>query len=163
MDWAQAGQAIINYLIYVSPPVVGAVSGVLLGGYFVQRYWVRKANESALIEYLSKELHDLVDETLEYWSIDCSGSGAEADRNRQQARKLEQKLKGAIKNLGSVLNHYSARYCPKQDFTPLLVELSDACTGGTFEQAKRPADPHRYLSVINTSHRVRAMLFERRV
>ena len=152
-------KAIRDFSYHVSPPVVG----VILGGMIVQRYWVRKANEGAMIEYLSDELSDLVDETLEYWSLDCSGTGARTDKFRQEARKLEPKIKGAIKNLSSVLMQYSKRYCKKNDFTILMVEVTDACTGGQFEVAKRPADPHRFLSVVNTTHRVRSQLFERRI
>src|SRR5262245_43779529 len=89
--WAQASvdtlysvlRHVGNYLIYLSPPIVG----VLVGGFIVQRYWVRKSNESALIEYLTKELNDLVDETLEYWSIDCSAGNGVAER-RRTARQL---------------------------------------------------------------------------
>ena len=148
-----------NYLIYWSPSVVG----VLVGGFIIQRYWVRKANESALIEYLTKELSDLVDETLDYWSLDCSGTDKLGDQNRQQARKLEQKIKGAIKNLNSVLRQYSERYCKNINFTDLMAEVSESCTGGKFEVKKRPADPERYLHIVNATHRVRSKLFERRV
>jgi len=159
-----------KYLIYWSPSVVG----VLVGGFLVQRYWVRKANESALIEYLTKELNDLVDETLEYWSLDCSGSKEGVGERRDQARMLEQQIKGAIKNLSTVLEAYGDRYCARfsflglrigqtVDFAKLMCEVNDACTGGQFESAKRPPDGARFLSIINTTHRVRWKLLKRRV
>lgn len=154
-----------NYLVYISPPTVGALTGVLLGGIMVQRYWVKKSNESLIIEYLAKELSDLVDETLEYWSLDCQDTAGKPEENRQQARKLEQKMKGAIKNLHSMLRQYSERYRKRgqADFTSLMAEVNDACTGGDFEGAKRPPDRDRFLVVVNATHRVRWQLLQRRV
>jgi hypothetical protein len=148
-----------NLIVYWSPSLVG----VLVGGFIVQRYWVRKANESAIIDYLTKELSDLVDETLEYWSLDCAGTTRRAELNRLEARRLEPKIKGAIKSINSVLRHYCRRYCSDVDFDPLMVEVNDACTGGNFEVSRRAADPHRFLTVVNATHRVREHLFERRV
>ena len=146
--------AIWNYVIYVSPPIMG----VIFGGLVIQRYWVSRANESTLIEYFAKELADLVDETLEYWSLDCR-----KDDERRKARMLEQRIKGDIKNLNSGLGRYALRYCKKVDFTPLMCAVNDACTGGTFETAKRIPDHQRYLAVVNATHRVRWQLFMRRV
>jgi hypothetical protein len=152
-----------DYVIYVSPQLVG----VIVGGLLIQRYWVQKANESSVIEYLTKELSDLVDETLEYWSIDCSTGDGVAER-RREARRLEAKMKGAIHNINSVLGHYANRYCSrsyrkKVDFSALMAEVNNACTGGTFEVAKRPADASRGWAVVNTIHKVKSQLLERRV
>jgi len=137
--------------------------GVLVGGFLVQKYWAMKSTESSLIDYLTKELNDLADETLEYWSLDCSGTGKASDEIRQDARKLEQKIKGAIKSINSTLDQYGGRYCKKVDFTPLMVEISDACTSGQFEEVNRPADRTRFLTVVNATQRVKAELFKRRV
>jgi hypothetical protein len=149
-----------DYLIYISPPVAGVIVGALI----IQRYWVSRANESTLIAYLTKELTDLVDETLEYWSLDCSGDKKSDEENRQRAKVLEQRIKGDIKNLTASLIQYSKRYCKSADFTLLMAEVSDACTGATFETlAKRGPDPGRYLTVVNAAHRVRWLLFSRLV
>jgi hypothetical protein len=149
-----------DYLMYVSPPVVG----VIVGGVVIQRYWISRANESTLIKYLAKELDDLVDETLEYWSLDCSGDKKIDEENRQRARMLEQRIKGAIRNLNAALIRYSRRYCKNVDFTSLMVEVSDACTGDEFETVtKRGPDRGRYLTVVNAAHHVRWQLFARLV
>lgn len=84
MDIGKVAHGALDYLIYVLPQIVGAIVGVIIGGIIVQRYWVRKANEAALIEYLITELTDLVDETLDYWSLDCTGTGSGAADNRRQ-------------------------------------------------------------------------------
>lgn len=150
-----------SYLVYVSPQVVG----VLVGGFLVQRYWAKKSNESAIIEYLSKQLSDLVEDTLEYWTLDCGGTTKRSENSRHLARKLEPKLVGAIKNINSNLGQYCNKYCKKKkdDFDLLMVDVSDACTGGKFGVAKRAPDPDRFLYVVNTTHRLRWQLLKRRV
>src|SRR5688500_17692004 len=95
-----------TFVYHVSPSILG----VVIAGFVFQRYWVRKANESVLIEYIAKELNDLVDETLEYWSMDCSGTGKEAEQNRLVARRLSAKIKAASHNLTAVLRSYSEKY-----------------------------------------------------
>jgi len=154
---------IVNFGIYLAPQIVGSLVGVIVGGVIVQRYWMSRANEATLINYLTKELDDVVDETLLYWSLDCSGDTKKDEETRQQARMLEQKIKGALHNLGSVLADYSQRYCKHVNFTKLMADVHDACMGGTFEGVKRPPDRGRYLKVVNTTHHVRAELFNRRV
>ena len=149
--WAKIG----DFLYHIAPAIIG----VVLGAFLVQWYWVSRANESALIEYFTEELTDLVDETTEYWSLDCRTS----EENRQRARMLEQRIKASIKNLNSSLGQYSRRYCKKVDFTSLMGEVNDACTGGTFETAKRAPDPARFSSVVNATHRIRWQLLQRRV
>jgi hypothetical protein len=129
----------------------------------VQRYWISRANEAILIEYFSKELTDLADKSLEYWTLGYKAKTKEDEETRRKAQLLEQKIKGAIKNLYSALTRYSKRYCKRVDFTPLVGEINEACTGGFFEAGERDPDRHRYLSVINTTHRLRWALFERRV
>jgi hypothetical protein len=161
MDIGAGLKHVGNFVIYLSPSIVG----VFVGGFLVQRYWAKKANESNLIEYLTKELNDLVDETLEYWSIDCSGTAQKADAERKSARKLEAKIKGAVKNLNSVISHYSERYCKKKKdfFTALMGEVNDACTGGEFEVKDRAPEAHRFLTIVNATTRVRVELLRRRV
>lgn len=152
-------KAIGVFLYHIAPAIVG----VLFGGWLVQRHWIRKANESSIIEYLAEELNDLVDDTLLYWSLDCSGTGKEAEAARKQAVQLAAKIKAGSHNLNVVLRSYSEKYCKKISFTSLWEEVHDACTGGNFESANRGADPHRFARVVNSTHRVRWQLFERRV
>lgn len=155
--WMAAG--IGDFFNHLAPTLLG----VLLGGYLVQKYWISRANEAALMDYFSKELSELVNETLEYWSLDYSTDSKKDAENRQQARRLEQKIKGSLNNLNRALQAYSKRYCSKTDFTPLVADLHQACTAGTFEAASRGSDPARYLAVVNAAHQVRWKLFERRI
>lgn len=159
-DWTlTALNAVGNFAYHVSP----AVAGVIVGGWIIQRYWVKKSNEAAIVDYIVRELSDLVDDTLLYWSIDCSGTGTKADADRKQATQLAAQIKAASHNLNAVLRSYCNRYCARDSFDTLWSEVHDACTGGEFEVAKRPADPHRYSRVVSSTHRIRWRLYERRV
>jgi hypothetical protein len=44
-----------------------------------------------------------------------------------------------------------------------MAEVLDACTAGDFDVGKRAPDPHRFMRVVNSTHRVRWKLFERRI
>ena len=140
-----------GFLYHISPALVT----VTLGGFILQRFFVSRANEASLIDYLLKELDGLRSDALEYWNLDCKNGGTEC---KDKAQILEQKLKGAIRCLSSDLDHYSKRYRKKADFRSLMVEVSDACTGGDFESVKRTCDRQRYLMVVNTINRVKTEL-----
>lgn len=141
------------FLRFVSPQVIG----VLIAGLIFQRYFVARSNECAFIDYLVKELDALRNDAVEYWSLEVNV------KNREKARLLEAKVKGAIKSLNSELRSYSQRYDQKSDFTSLMAEVSDACTGGEFEAAARNPDTGRYLSVVNSLHRVKWSLIRRKL
>ena len=145
---------ILGFLYYIAPQVLG----VILGGWIFQRYWVARTNESALIDHLAKELDELRNDCLHYWNLDLK-----TKENRAEGRILEQKIKGGIRNLNSELRKYSERYCKRTNFEPLMMEVADACTGGTFEGANRPPDLGRYLTVVNTIHHVRWELMKRKL
>jgi hypothetical protein len=140
-----------DFLYHISPALVT----VVVGGFILQRFFVSRANEAALIDYFMKELDSLRADSLEYWNLDCKAGGPEC---REKAAILEQKMKGAIKSLSKELNQYSKHYRKKIDFVALMVEVSDACTGGEFESIKRTRDRGRYLMVVNAIHRVKAEL-----
>ncbi|HEV7301821.1 MAG TPA: hypothetical protein VGN72_20970 [Tepidisphaeraceae bacterium] len=145
--------------------VAPVVTGVVLGGILVQRYWVRKSNEASLIQYLTDQIHRLVDETLEYWSIDCSKGVTGVAENRIEAKKLAQKVKSTSQNLNGALSMYSAKYAAKKspEYIQLMADLHDACTNGNFEVEIRGADYHRFLHVVNAAHKLRFELNNRKL
>jgi len=145
---------ILDFLYHISPELIA----VILGGIFIQLFFVRRANEAELINFLIKELDELRTDALEYWNLDCS----KLDQ-KPRARILEQKIKGAFKSLASDLNHYSSRYHKKLEHEKLMSEVADACTGGQFEGATRPSEPARYIMVINTINRIKSELMRRKL
>ena len=142
-----------DFLYHIAPQVLG----VLIAGLIFQRYFVARANECALIDYLVKGLDDLCCHAMEYWSMEVNA------KNKDKARYLEARVKGSVKSLTSELRCYSQRYAKKIDFAPLMAEVLDACTNGQFEAATRPADSARPLTVVNSIHRVKWELMKRKL
>lgn len=144
-----------GFLYHISPQLIA----VLIGGLILQKFFVSRSNEAALIDRLIVELNELRSDALEYWNLDCTkGDKGEKDEKRDRARLLEQKIKGAVQGLTSDLRYYSRRYRRNTDFPPLMVEVADACTGGQFESANKIAETSRYLTVVNAINRVKSEL-----
>ena len=143
----------IELIRVVGPPLIT----ILLGGFILQRFFVSKANQSAFIDLLDNELCDLRSDCLEYWAL-----LAKSSEEKQRAQLLAQKIKGGIKSIGVNIRHYSNRYCKNKynAFNELVVELSDACTGGDFESSRRKPDNSRPMVIINTISHIRAELFK---
>jgi hypothetical protein len=146
-------ESLAAFLYHISPQVIG----VIIGGLIFQRYFVSRANECALIDYLIRGLDDLRADALEYWSTENT------KQNREKVRVMEQKIKGAIKGLTSELRSYCDRYCKKFDYAHLMQEVSESCTGGLFESEKRKPESARYLLVVNSLHRVKWELMRRKL
>lgn len=158
---------IVTALSPMAPPVAGAIVGALISGaitrWVVQRHWVRRTSESALIDSLMRDLDAVVEKTLEYWSLDYRGDTKKDRETCEKARGLAAQIKAAIYKLQVALRQYSERYCRHVDFVGLMGEVQDACTNGDFDSARRGPDHGRYKIVVNATTRVRSALFERRV
>lgn len=124
---------------------------VAFGAYILQRYFVSKANEALFIDTLFDELNELKENSLEYWSI---------DRLYPNPRSviLENKMKGAIRSISSDIR-FLGQKTNTDEFRNCLMEVSDACTGGSFESTPAgPPDPSRYLLVVNAVSRLKSEL-----
>jgi hypothetical protein len=133
---------------------------VLLGALIIQRYFVSRSNQAALIDLLIRELDGLRDDSLSYWSLH---NATKDDVNKQEV--FAARLKGTIRSLSGDLDYYCDRYCKKRksEFTRILGEICDACTGGSFESQSHPKDCGRYLTVVNTINRLRSELFKQKI
>jgi len=133
---------------------------VFLGALIIQRYFVSRSNQASFIDLMVRELDGLRDDSLEYWTLH---SDSEDGKNREAI--LAQKIKGAIKCLSADMHYFCDRYCKgdKSKVDELLMEISDACTGGTFESSPKPTDSGRYLLVVNAINRTRSELFKRKI
>jgi len=151
--WTQFALWIGPFLYHVSPALVT----VALGAFAVQRFFVRKSNESALIDTYLEALESIASDALEYWNTDATA------KNQKECRRLEQRLVGNIRTLAVDLERYAARYCKKKKFAALMVEITDACTGGAFQTANRVADTGRYMLVLNSINRVKTELLAQKL
>lgn len=147
---------ILKFFHHILPALVT----VGLGAFVVQKFFTSRANEASLIDLLVERLDSIQSDSIEYWTLP-TGSG---DENRKQ-QILAQKIKGSIKSIDSEIRFFCERYCPekKDDVANLVAEISDACTGGSFETTDRQVEPSRYLFVVNSIHRLRSELFKRKL
>ena len=146
--------AIGRFIYHIAP----ALLSVLLGGLFVQRFFISRTNEAEFIDDLISRLSDLQNDALEYWNND---RGSHDKRDRSDL--LEQKIKGAIKSLAADFEYYSQRYCRHNEFTQEMSDLADACTGGNFESQVRKSESGRYIFVVNAVNKLRSHLLRRKM
>lgn len=155
---------ISDFLWHVAPAFTGALTAAIISGWFLQNYFVARANEAAFIDFLIEQLDQLRADGFEYWMLDVrEGSSAEKKKLKQLGRCLEVKLKGAVKSVTAALGDFKAKYECKTDFDGLMMDVSDACTGGNFESDERPSDPSRNMVIINAINRVKSELLRRKV
>lgn len=147
---------LLDIFYYILPSLVT----VGVGAFLIQKFFTSRANEAALIDLLVEQLDTIKADSIEYWNLP-GGS----EENNRKSQILAQKIKGSIKSIGSDLRFYCDRYClaKKEEIAHLIAEVSDACTGGTFESTNRQIEPARYLFVINSIHRLRSELFRRKL
>jgi len=136
-----------------------ALVTVGLGGCLLQRFFVGKANEASLIDRVISDMDMLLDDAIEYWNII-----PDSDENMKRDRILSQKIKGRIRCADVLLQHYSSRYKDMQsNLRSLMMDVSEACTGGQFESATRREDIPRFLKIYNSINQVKIELLRRKL
>lgn len=162
-DWAKL----------IIPPLLT----VSLGGFLVQRFFVRRANQAAFIDHLIEELVELRNESLDYWSKST------ADDNRAEIKQLEGRMKGRIHSLVADLNYFRSaaeplrlkvakkigawmpvclkRFLPDGEaptYVVSMLEVYDACTGDGFESEPHLEDATKYFSICSKISTVKSEL-----
>jgi hypothetical protein len=126
------------------------LTAITISGLLIQRFFVRKANASAFVDVIFKELQSLRSDAFAYWSV------VDADKDAL----LEAQLKGYIQTIFSDVEYYCMRYKIKEDTNQVLVNLcvslADAVTGDDFEQANRKASTAKYLQILNIINKIRS-------
>jgi len=150
----------MNAYLKISEIIVPPLITVGLGAFVAQRFFVSRANEGAMVDFMVGELRELQNDSLEYWTL-----SADSTENKQRQTVLAQKIKGMIKSLSADCNYYCDRYCKYKlgELQSLLVEVSDACTGGDFESVRKKVDTGRYILIVNAINRVKSELHRRKL
>lgn len=146
----------VEILRIILPPLIT----VVLGAFVAQRFFVSRANEAAMVDFMVRELHELRKDALEYWTL-----STDSPENKQRQIVLAQKIKGMIKSLSADSNYYCDRYCKFKsgELQSLLVEVADACTGGDFETVSKKVDTGRYILIVNAINRVKSEFHRRKL
>lgn len=136
--------------------VAGPLFAVLIGGYFLQKFFASRSNEAEYIDFLEERLADLRKEAFAYWKLPQGSIKADAQAQR---------LKGDILSLYCDVLYYTKRYYPKEEclFGEALFKITDACTGGDFESTNRNPEPGRYLTITTAINELKSMLFQRKM
>jgi len=150
----------MDAVLEISRIIVPPLITVGLGAYVAQRFFVSRANEAAMVDFMIKELHELQNDSLEYWT-----HAPDSPENKQRQIVLSQKIKGMIKSLSADSTYYCGRYCKQKtvELQGLLVDVADACTGGDFEGVDRKIDTGRYILVVNAINRVKSEFHRRKI
>jgi hypothetical protein len=150
----------MDAVLEISRIIVPPLITVGLGAYVAQRFFVSRANEGAMVDFMVRDLRELQSDALEYWTL-----AADTPENKQRQIILAQKIKGMIKSLSADSNYYCARYCKCKsgELQNLLVEVADACTGGEFESVRKKIDTGRYILIVNAINRVKSELHRRKL
>jgi hypothetical protein len=155
--------------------ITPSLTTVVVGGFFIQRFFVRRANQAAFIDHIVKELGELRDNSLEYWACTLTAE------NRDDVKLLEAKIKGRVQSLMSDLNYFRHLHKPcyqrlrkwfcrtfrsneagQTDDGPsyivAMLNVYDACTGGDFETDQHNADATKHLSICSSISKVKSEL-----
>jgi len=143
-----------EFLYHISPDVIA----IVIGGFFFQLWFTKRANQSESINYLIEGFDELKADALEYWNLDGAVPG-----ELRKARLLEQKIKGTTRSLATDLKNYQTRYKTEMNHEELMMDVIDACTGGSLEGNERKHDEGRYILISNTINRVRTALIKHKM
>jgi hypothetical protein len=133
---------------------------VILGGVFIQRLFLRRANAASYVDAIIGSANELQAAAVEYWNI---------PGGNKNCPQLAQKIKALISQVGSDLDGFCVKYgsgfgkachCKKAKITfeLLMTEIIDATSGGDFEVRKRRADRSRYLTIVNSVNALKSEL-----
>lgn len=131
---------------------------VLVGGFFLQKYFVKRANESALIDSIMRTLDEIREDSLQYWFSDSAGKNA-------NPKLLAQRIKGNLRTVYSMIQIYSDRYFSKhkEELETFVSKIFELTTSGNFESEKRESKPDNYIRITNTTNEIRKLLLHRKL
>jgi hypothetical protein len=148
-----ACELILAWLYHVSPALIA----VTAGAFGVNRFFIRRANAAALGDRICADLKNLSEDLLAYWSY-----YSDEPKAYFKSQVLAQKIKGALQATGRDLRCFAEQYHPaiKSEIERLMIELTDAATGGSFETKSPVFNPEKYLVIVNRVGAIRSILLK---
>lgn len=120
-----------------------------VGTFWLNRFFVSRANLAALVERVCDALDALKDDCAEYWSVPYS------DDRSSELTVLEAQIKGRMQQISALVDLIQSKRPELSDqVRVLLVDLHDACTGGEFESKQRQADRGRFMRVVRIIYKI---------
>jgi hypothetical protein len=118
-------------------PYIVLVISLLIGSYLLPRHFQTRSQRNKAVDDLKKAFDALKSTCIEYWSVSVTKD------NRVEIQTTEQKLKAELKSLDRQVQDLCKTPQHKTEVQKFMVDVMDACTGGKFEAARRPADSTR--------------------
>ena len=144
---------LLNFLHHVAPALL-----ILGGGFFLQRHFTKRANESALIDSIMRTLDEIREDSLQYCFPNSDG------KNINQ-KLLDQRVKGNLRTVSSMIeiftNHYFCKY--KEELETSVSRIFELTTSGNFESEKRESNPKNYIRITNTTNEICKLLLHRKL
>ena len=146
--------SILQFLHHIAPALVI----VLGGGFFLQWYFAKRSNESALIDSILQRLDEIQNDSLQYCFPDWVGKNANPEL-------LDQRVKGNLRTVYSMIQIYSDRYFSKhkEELETFVSKIFELTTSGNFESEERESNPKNYIRITNTTNEIRKLLLHRKL
>lgn len=149
--------SILQFLHHIAPALVI----VLGGGFFLQWYFAKRSNESALIDSIMRTLDEIREDSLLYWFSDSAGKN-------ENPKLLAQQIKGNLKTVYSMIQIYSDRYFSKheEELETFVSRIFELTTSGNFESEKsekRESNPNNYIRITNATNEIRKLLLHKKL
>ena len=146
--------SILQFLHHIAPALVI----VLGGGFFLQRHFARRSNESVLIDSILQRLDEIRNDSLQYCFPDWVGKNA-------NPKLLDQRIKSNLRTVSSMLEIFTNRYFSKhrEELETFVSRIFELTTSGNFESEKREANPNNYIRITNATNEIRKLLLHRKL
>ena len=156
---------------------VPPLTTVLVGGFFLQRFFVGRANQAAFVDHMIDELGELRSDALDYWARPLT------PETRDAIKQLEARIKGRVHSLVSDLNFFRNSRRPiyrrvwkwirakstadSQDptsngegpaYVVAMLNLYEVCTDGDFETDGHQSSPAKYFPICSAISSVKSEL-----
>lgn len=149
--------SILQFLHHIAPALVI----VLGGGFFLQRHFTKRANESALIDSILQRLDEIRNDSLQYCFPDWVGKNA-------NPKLLDQRIKSNLRTVSSMIEIFTNRYFSKhkEELETFVSRIFELITSGNFESEKsekRESNPNNYIRITNATNEIRKLLLHRKL
>lgn len=141
-----------------------SVTTVVIGSLFIQRFFAHRANQASFVDHIIKELGELRDDSLKYWSTTKNTT------NSDEMKQLEGRIRGRTQSLISDISYFREHHTSwsqralnfirtefpgffedSEDNAPnyitAMINVYEACTGEDFETDQHQADTSTYLAI----------------
>ena len=147
---------ILQFLHHIAPALVI----VLVGGFFLQWYFAKRSNESALIDSIMRTLDEIRNDSLQC----CFPNSAGKNINQ---KLLDQRIKSNLRTVSSMIEIFTNRYFfkHKEELETFVSKIFELTTSGNFESEKseqREAKPDDYIRITNATNEIRKLLLHRK-